>query len=588
MAPTPEWLSSGRYDETATEFAELRELLLGGERRQLDELRRRLDELGITPEQLAELLPQAIALRASQDRQLARALAPTVEEAIGESVRRNPRQIATAIFPVLGPAIRKSIAEAMSAMVASINRAIEHSISIQGIKWRIEGWRSGVPYAEIVLRHALVYQVEQVYLIHGETGLLLAHAALDARKAEDADLISGMLTAIRDFVADSFSASDTGGLRTFTVGDLTVMVEQGPQALLAAVVRGQPPESLLPRLQETLETVHLRLASAFAEFDGDNAPFEVARPLLAECLETVTRTADRKRGIRGLAWTVPLFLLIAIPAWLVFQSNRRWDDAVSRLRAEPGIVLVNAERSGGRWRFSGLRDPLAANPTALLAAAGADTSGISARWDLYHSFEPALVLERTRRLLAPPSAVTLALRGDTVTASGVAAVDWVARAASTSALPAGVTSLDLSGVALSMPDPLTPVVAGLEQTRVLFAVGSWVLDAEARATLRAVTEQYRRLANAMPSGYFVDLDLTGRTDPKGTDAVNRSLSSSRSDVVRDALAARGIPREAMRTTGIGTSSPLDAPDPVAREQINRSVSFRVAPRSRGSLTGAVP
>ena len=588
MAPTPEWLSSGRYDETATEFAELRELLLGGERRQLDELRRRLDELGITPEQLAELLPRAIALRASQDRQLARALAPTVEDALGESVRRNPRQIATAIFPVLGPAIRKAIAEAMSAMVASINRAIEHSISVQGIRWRIEGWRSGVPYAEIVLRHALVYQVEQVYLIHGETGLLLAHAALDARKAEDADLISGMLTAIRDFVADSFSAGDTGGLRTFTVGDLTVIVEQGPQALLAAVVRGHAPESLLPRLQETLETVHLRLASAFAEFDGDNARFETARPLLAECLETVTRTPERRRGLRGLAWTVPLFLLIAIPAWLVIRSNRRWDAVVSRLRAEPGLVLVSAERGGGRWRFSGLRDPLAADPTALLAAAGADTGAISARWDLYHSFEPALVVERTRRLLAPPPTVTLALRGDTVTARGDAAVDWVARVTSMSALPAGVSSLDLSEVALRVPDSLTPLVTGLEQTRVLFALGSSLLDAEASGTLRAVSEQYRRLASAMPSGYFVDLDLTGRTDPKGTDAANRSLSSSRSEVVRDALAARGIPRAAMRTTGIGTSRPLEAPDAAAREQINRSVSLRIAVRARGPLTGATP
>jgi outer membrane protein OmpA-like peptidoglycan-associated protein len=123
---------------------------------------------------------------------------------------------------------------------------------------------------------------------------------------------------------------------------------------------------------------------------------------------------------------------------------------------------------------------------------------------------------------------------------------------------------------------------------VLFAVGSSVLDAEATGTLRAVSEQYRRLASAMPPGYFVDLDLTGRTDPRGTDAANRSLSSSRSDVVRDALAARGIPREAMRTTGIGTSRPLDAPDAAAREQINRSVSFRVAPRSRGPLTGAAP
>jgi len=111
------------------ELTELRDLLFGAERRQLDELRRRLDTAELTPEELAEKLPQAIVQRSARDRQLGIALAPTVENAIRESVRRNPREMATAIFPVLGPAIRKAIAETMSGLVNTINRAIEHSFS---------------------------------------------------------------------------------------------------------------------------------------------------------------------------------------------------------------------------------------------------------------------------------------------------------------------------------------------------------------------------------------------------------------------------------------------------------------------------
>ena len=120
-----------------------------------------------------------------------------------------------------------------------------------------------------MLRHALVYRVEQVFLIHAETGLLLAHAASPDLKVTDADLISGMLTAIQDFVGDSFAPTEAGGaLRTFSVGEVTVMVERGPQAALAAVVRGQAPETLLPRLQDTLETVHLQFPG-LAEYNGD-------------------------------------------------------------------------------------------------------------------------------------------------------------------------------------------------------------------------------------------------------------------------------------------------------------------------------
>jgi len=78
----------------------------------------------------------------------------------------------------------------------TINRAIEHSFSPQGIRWRIESWRTGVPFAQIVMRHALVYRVEQVLLVHAETGLLLAHVPDGA--LGDADLVSSMLTAIGD------------------------------------------------------------------------------------------------------------------------------------------------------------------------------------------------------------------------------------------------------------------------------------------------------------------------------------------------------------------------------------------------------
>ncbi len=149
-------------------------------------------------------------------------------------MRRNPREIATAIFPVLGPAIRKAIAETMAGLVSSINRAVEQSFSVRGIKWRLEAWRTGVPYARILLRHALVYRVEQVFLIHSETGLLLSHAAPPELKVTDADLISGMLTAIQDFVADSFAEQESGGLRTFSVGERGAAIGGGRRRSIAS------------------------------------------------------------------------------------------------------------------------------------------------------------------------------------------------------------------------------------------------------------------------------------------------------------------------------------------------------------------
>ncbi len=193
----------------SAEFAELRRLLLSYEQHELEELRQRIEAMGLTPEELAEHLPEAVALRTGSDEKLARALAPTLEGAFTESVHRNPDQIATAIYPILGPAIRKAIADTMAGLVNTINRAFEHSLSWQGIKWRLEAWRTGVSYAQVVIKHGLVYRVEEVYLIHAQTGLLLASVTVEDLEAQDPDVISGMLTAIRDFVRDSWHSDPT-------------------------------------------------------------------------------------------------------------------------------------------------------------------------------------------------------------------------------------------------------------------------------------------------------------------------------------------------------------------------------------------
>ena len=564
----------------APDLAELRELILGPERRRLAELERRLDAAGLSRENLAELLPEAIALRTGRDRQLARALAPTVENAIGESVRRNPRPIATAIFPVLGPAIRKAIAEALAGLAASINRALEHSFSPRGLRWRFESWRTGVPFAQVVLKHALVYRVEQVFLIHRDTGLLLAHARAPDLPASDGDLISGMLTAIRDFVADSFSPErEAGGLRRFSVGELTVMVEQGPQALVAAVVRGVAPDELLLLLQATLETIHLRFAGALAEFDGDTDPFAAAQPLLEECLATVVAT-DRAAETRSRRRWLPLALatlaVAAVVGGLILRSRLRWNAAVARLQAEPGIVVTGAERGWRTWKLAGLRDPLAPEPAALLAALGADTGRVEQRWEPYLSLRPEMVLARSRRALQPPPGLTLSLAGDTLRAGGAAPLAWVA-AARAAALPAGAVVLDLDQVRPEIPEALAELREAIERERVLFEVGSGALDDSDRGTIGRVADGFGRMeAGAAALGARATLELVGRTDPTGSDSTNRALSQERAEAVLRALAVRGVPRSKASLRALGTGQPLGSSNPAERARINRSVSFQVS------------
>ena len=561
--------------EGATEFATLRQLLVGPEQQQLDELADRVEQVAVTSQTLADQLPEAIALRTSRDRQLGRALAPTVETALRESIRRNPREIAAAIFPVLGPAIRRAIAETMAGLVRSINRAVEYSLSIQGIKWRIEAWRTGVPYAEVVIKHALIYRVEQVFLIHADTGLLLAHVTAPDLDVPDADLISGMLTAIQDFVRDSFRPGEGGTLSAFTVGEHTVHVEAGPRALIAAVIRGQCPDSVPARLQRTLEQTHLEYATPLGDFEGDAAPFASAAPLLEENLETVLST-DRATGrtaMPWLRWVIPLAVVALVVAGFAIASSLRWRRAKQLMEAEPGFVIVDASRSWRRWNFRGLKDPLARDPRAVLSAAGVTPPTIAGHWKPYLSLDSVMVIVRARQSLGAPATATMVLASDTLRLGGSAPMDWLNRLRDGPAI-AGVAHLDASQVQPTLPAAVAAIKRDVEATRVLFEPGSWVLaDAEA-AKVRALSEAMRRLIDRVSAiGASPRIDLVGRTDPTGSDATNHSLAQLRIDAVARRLTALGVPAALLQARPVATSQPLRGATADDQARINRSVSF---------------
>ena len=561
----------------ATDFATLRQLLVGPERQQLDELADRVEQVAITPETLADHLPEAIALRTSRDRQLGRALAPTVETALRESIRRNPRDIASAIFPVLGPAIRKAIAETMAELVRSINKAVEHSLSVQGIKWRIEAWRTGERYADVVIKHALVYRVEQVFLIHAETGLLLAHVTAPDLNVPDADLISGMLTAIQDFVRDSFRPGEGGTLSTFTVGEHTVHVEAGPRALIAGVIRGQCPESVPLRLERTLEQIHLEYATQLSDFEGDAVPFASAAPLLEENLETVlaTHRGTNRVAVVWLRWAVPLAAIALLAIGLATASWLRWRRAVRAMEAEPGFVVVDASRSWRRWHFRGLKDPIARDPRAVLTAVGLTPPTIAGEWKPYLSLDSTMIVARARQTLAAPASVTTGLAGDTLRVAGNASLNWLSKLRG--GLPiAGVAHVDLSAVRVTLPRGIDELRRRVELKRVLFAPGSSRMADAELSDLRALAATMRQLFDSVAAiGASLRVDLVGRTDPSGTDETNQSLAQLRVDAVMRSLTALAVPAAILNGRPLATALPLPAANADEQARINRSVSFDV-------------
>ena len=136
-------------------------------------------------------------LRPGRDpgRTLAAVLAPTWSAPRRMAIRKDPSTLVGILYPLVGPAIRKSIAETLDGTLQGLNQAFKHSFSWRGLKWRLEAYRSGSSFADVVLKHTVVFRVEHLFLIHRKTGLLLEHVA--ASEAADAGSAAGLRHAHR-------------------------------------------------------------------------------------------------------------------------------------------------------------------------------------------------------------------------------------------------------------------------------------------------------------------------------------------------------------------------------------------------------
>jgi outer membrane protein OmpA-like peptidoglycan-associated protein len=501
------------------DFTRLRELLVGPEQARLEELQRRLDDRQLRTEDLSQVVAEAIALRARQDRGLQQALNPMIEEAVRISVTRDPTVLANTLFPVIGEAVRRSVAHALRGLVESVNQTLERSFSLESLQWRIEALRTGRTFGEIVLTRSLRYRVEQVFLIHRETGLLLQHVARPDQVVQDSDLVSGMLTAIQDFVRDSFSGTSDHAIDTIELGEFNLWVQHGPSALLAAVVSGTPPPELRHLLQRTLERIEAGYGPALASFNGDVVAFAETRPLLEGCLlgRQARKVVKHSKAFVAIFGTL-LLLGIGFLIFLSARSNQRWNQLVERLRKEPGIVLTGAQNSWGRYNLVGLRDPLSTDPNNLIGASGIDPAKVTSRWEPYVSLDPTFKL--TREFLAEKSA--------------------------------------------------------LEQEVLRFPLDSAQLRAEQLAKLDDIEVHIFKLQEyGAAIGQKFSIELQGHTDPTGNEAKNDTLSQKRAEAVSKALLSRGVNPEMLRTVAFGSRQPVRRATSAYLTELNRRVTFRV-------------
>ena len=425
-----------------SDYHRLRELLVGSELEQIDKLRKHFD----SPEQftvdVSQVLPQAIAKSLQKDLQMVESLAPAIGGIFDHLINRDINKFAKALFPVIGPAIRKSIAESFRQMIQTFNKTIEQAFTWQGIKWRFESLRTGMPIAQIAMLNGLVYRVEQVFLIHRETGLLLQHIHQEDIDFKNADIISAMLTAIGDFVGDSFNQSSNETLDQIEIGELSIWVERGPEALIAIAIRGEAPKQNRAKVSSILEKIHQRFSQELRVFDGDTNVFESCQYYLRQCIDARYKEQKKSTSIIALgAWFILIGLLIF---WLITSIHSRMQrtEYVALLEHEPGYVITKTSWQDGLFVIHGLRDPLASSFDHLISQSNVDPESVLHQFSPYQSLDSELIVRRIEKITRSPDNVMLSLNQGELLVSGFATSDWITQFKQRMAYFTGIDNID--------------------------------------------------------------------------------------------------------------------------------------------------
>ena len=507
------------HPDSEAHFSELQELLVGEYIHDLRNHRERLDKLEADAIQSSHIVARSLATESKKDPKIRKVLSPVVEDALRISVEENPSMMAGILFPMIGEAVRKAVSQAVQQIMDSLNDVLANSFSTERLGWRIEGWRTGKSFAEIALAHSLSYRVEHIYVIHRTTGLLLGQVTNQANLLQDSDMVVGMLTAIQDFVRDSFTSNKQADLDVIQVGEFKIWLQHGPIALLAAVISGQPKAGLRDMLVAHVEHIHRNFHVGMARFETTGQAIPGLGEGLEECLvEEVKKPKTQQSYLKFKIAGVILLVLFCVGTFFYVRRALFWSDYITRLRHQPGIVVIEDTRDWTTLSVRGLRDPMAMDPTSILEKYNLSPTEVSEHWEPYYSLDPRFV--NVRRL------------NDEAKALGKQAVR--------------------------------------------FEFDSTRLPIDQLALVDAIGDQIQELAaDAAKQGRHLHIQLFGHTDRTGTSEHNVPLSQQRAESIVRFLVSRGIDANLLSAAGLGDKQAGYSQDVVEGQDLDRRVTFSV-------------
>lgn len=540
---------------------------------------------------VSNVVSEALFERESKDGSVNKVLVPLVERSLHRSIEANSEKIVGTLYPLVGALVRKAVSSFLVEFVERTNALIENSFSPKSVSWRFKAWQSGVSYSEYVASQIYQYQVQQILVIHRETGTLLHSISSDPEKEKDADLISSMLVAINDFVADAFgvtsneSENELGEIKT---DDFTLLIKIGPQALLVAAVTGSIPPEVRGTLQKALEEFHQFYQQPLVNYDGDNAPFEGCETILSDCLVSERKEGEGKRSKRIVGTVV----LVAIFASLLILSFMRVSLSILKsdlheLTPPPGVIVTDVFISNGRVHAKVMRDPVATNIEQWLVENEINVDKVTVVEEPFVSLNPSLVEQKLEKLinnypLSESESVTMdkgenrsyLISGTVFTPSAINLDQQINAIPGIEALVVDTSLLSVKAAyeindSVLQKATLNRLVNKVSSQNVLFATNQEALSEVQLATLEELASDIKQLLKLADStNTIVNIVVMGASDNSGSSARNRTLSQKRAENVVNSLISLGVESDILIPISLGEL-------PLRNASMGRSVMLNV-------------
>lgn len=171
----------------------------------------------------------------------------SLTKALEEQVSGSNDAIINALYPIIGKMITRYIKNELEKLSQRIDEAQRDFFSLHSWKLRFKSFITGIPYRELVMQDNLVTNLEEVFLIDNESGLLLGHYSFN--NLMDPDMIAGMLTGIKGFVEHAFQ-QESQDLETVEYEKYKIVINTFQNFYIASVVSGTLSQSFEDKLED--------------------------------------------------------------------------------------------------------------------------------------------------------------------------------------------------------------------------------------------------------------------------------------------------------------------------------------------------